>query len=141
MNEPIQKTETTIYQQGEVHITNLRAVFHTKTYAISNITSVDSQRIEASGCAPAFLVILGIFLALFGIGAATGRNGDAGDIVMIIIGAVMVFGGAYVSRTAKPTYAVNLTTAAGEVKAYTSADETTIKNIVEALNNAIIQKG
>jgi len=45
------------------------------------------------------------------------------------------------NRSAKPTYTVSLTTASGEVKACESHDQQTIRQIIESLNTAIIQKG
>lgn len=139
-NEPItapKNTETTLYNHAEVQITSLRAVFGAKTYAISNITSVEGQKIEPSGCFPISLAILGGALTLFGALAAFADGGFG----MLMFGLLLLIPGVAIYRSAKPSFAVNITTSAGEVKAYTSNDWETIRQIVEALNNAIVQKG
>jgi len=127
--------ETEIYTIDDIRITNLRAVFGQKTYSIANITSVEAQEVPANGCAVIFIVFLGI---AFIIGGASGSRVDWG---VLIIGVLFAAGGVYGFANQKPTHSVTLTTAGGEVKAYTSTDKSVITKIVEALNTAIIQKG
>lgn len=138
-NEPItapKNTETTLYNHAEVQITSLRAVFGAKTYAISNITSVEGQKIEPSGCFPGGLIVFGLLLSMIGITQALD-----GEFGMLAFGLLLLIPGIAIYRSAKPSFAVSITTSAGEVKAYTSNDWETIRQIVEALNNAIVQKG
>jgi hypothetical protein len=127
--------ETTIYEKDNIKITNLRAVFAEKTYSVSNITSVETKKINPSGCLPAGLICFGLVLFVYG---ASDLKQNIGSIVfgLLLFGLVFI-----IVKTTKPSYAVSLTTAAGEVKAYSSLDQATIKQIVEALNTAIIQKG
>lgn len=131
-----QAAETTIYEKNDIKITNLRAVFGSKTYAISNITSVETKRIDANGCMPAGLMTIGVLLVFYGIP----RLFDA-EFNMVIFGAIAFGLGFLIHRSNKPSYAVSLTTASGEIKAYTSESSESISEIIEALNNAIIQKG
>lgn len=138
-SEPLaapKNTETTLYNRAEVQITSLRAVFGAKTYAISNITSVEGQKIEPSGCMPIGLSLAGGLLVMVGVVQAL--DGEFGTLAF---GLLLLIPGIAIYRSAKPSFAVNITTSAGEVKAYTSNDWETIRQIVEALNNAIIQKG
>lgn len=145
-NEPItaprnNNQETVIYSQNGIQVTNLRAVFGSKTYAISNITSVDSSINQSSGCVP--FALIGISIISFWIGISSYTNNWSADNnpIAIVLGILFAIGGFGLFKTAKPSYSVNITTAAGDVRAFTSDDETEIKNIVEGLNKAIIQKG
>ena len=125
--------ENTLYENNDVKITNLRAVFGSKTYAVNSITSVDTKTESSPGCAPAALLIFGLFMALFGYTGDSSILMIAG-ILVAVVGGVVVFG-------TKPTYIVRIASASGEVKAYTSQNKADIDSMVAALNNAIIQKG
>lgn len=135
MNENL---ETVIYESNGVKITNLRAVFGAKTYSISNITSVESKTIEPNGCVTGVLVMVGVFMIMFGIVSIVNKDPLW---ALLVLGLFFAGGGFALYRTAKPTYSVNLTTSAGEVRAHDSYEWSEIGPIVEALNNAIIQKG
>jgi len=132
-------SERVIYDQADIKITNLRAVFGAKTYSISNITSVEAQKIEPSGCLVGGLMLLGFPMIFFSILSLIDGNSESWGV--LIMGVLFAGAGLAGYRAQKPSYAVKLTTAAGEVKACTSDDESSIREIVEALNNAIIQKG
>lgn len=129
------KSELPIYEKGDIKITNLRAVFGAKTYSISNITSVERKRIEPNGCLSFGLVVFGVGLILVAF-INLKQNWQN-----IIFGGILVAAGFAMSKAQKASYAVALTTASGEIKAYTSDHEESIKEIIVALNNAIIQKG
>lgn len=131
-----QISEATIYEKNDIKITSLRAVFGAKTYAISNITSVESKRIDGNGCLPAGLMILGVLLFIYGIP----RLLD-GDFTWAIYGLIAFGLGFLIHRNNRPSFVVSLATASGEIKAYTSDSQETITEIVKALNDAIIQKG
>lgn len=132
-----QISEVSIYEKADIKITNLRAVFGPKTYSISNITSVEGQRIEPSGCLLFFFIITGILFSAIGLPNII----DNQFYGFCVIG-ILMFGLAFiVFKSSKPTFAVNLTTASGEIKAYTSDNQESILEIVNALNDAIIQKG
>jgi hypothetical protein len=139
MNEPRPVPEIPLYDQNGIKITNLRAVFGEKTYAVANITSVETVTLQPNGCLPAGLIIIGILMAMVG-GLPYLSTGD-GSLGMLVIGLLFAGGGIGIMRTSKPSYAVSLTTASGEVKAYTHEDLTVIRAMVEALNTAIVHKG
>lgn len=126
--------EKVIYEQGNIKITNLRAVFGEKTYSMSNITSVEKSKVEQTGCAIPGLIIAGILLFMYSFA-------DGINWMLLVVGLVMVGGGIYASRSEKPDYLVQFGSASGEIKAYKSKDQDEIKAIVEAINTAIIQKG
>jgi hypothetical protein len=127
--------EITILESGKIKITNLRAVFAEKTYSVSNITSVETKQINPSGCLPFGLVVASIIFFMLGVT-------DLKENWQFILFALLSFGLFIVLyRGSKPSWAVSLTTASGEVKAYESPKQDEIKKIVDALNNAIVQKG
>lgn len=128
------KEETTIYEKDNIKITNARAIFGDKTYSMSNITSVEKGRAaEQGGCLLIGLFIGGLLALVFGIGNQEWGWAFAG----------LLFGGLgiFMMRSQKPEYLVQFGSASGEIKAYKSTDEAEIKQIVEAINTAIIQKG
>ena len=125
--------EITIYEKNDIKITNLRAVFGSKTYAINSITSVEAKSENKTGCAPAGLFIGGLFIAVFG------YAGDGNGL--LVFGLILAFMGLGVLLTAKATYIVQIASASGEIKAFTSKNKTDIDPIVTALNDAIIKKG
>lgn len=126
--------EKVIYEKGKIKITNLRAIFGDKTYAMSNITSVEKGSIAPDNSLSIILLILGLtifFLAFIAMSSI--RLG------MWLLGAVMVFGaiGKWLLGSQAEHY-VQFASSAGEIKAHTSDDETEIKQIVAAINQAMI---
>ena len=127
--------ETVIYQEGNIKITNARAVFGDKTYSMANITSVEKGAAsDNSGC----FVVIFLFL---GIGLISTSFSDGFDFGYLVTG--LVFGGIaiYMALSRKSGYVVKFGSSSGEIKAYTSSSEEEIKKIVAAINAAIIQKG
>lgn len=129
------KEEIPIYNQGDIKITNLRAVFGNKTYSMSNITSVEKSKApDSNGCLVLGLILGGILAVMFSFA-------DGISWGILILGVLAAGLGVFVSRTTKPEYVVQFGSASGEVKAYKSTNQDEIKQIVEAINQAIIQKG
>jgi hypothetical protein len=138
--------EITIYEHENIKVTNLRAVFGETTYAISNITAVKKNEVPAPiGCAT-LAVAGGALVLLYQVGqffqnskysaTAGGFSGTWFLLALILLGL-----GIYTIRTEKPSYNVHISTASGEIKAFTSKDKGQIETIVNALNDAIIKKG
>lgn len=133
--------EEALYTLRDIHITNLRAVFGSKTYAIANITSVSSEVMQPNGCLPAGMIIIGAIAIVIGVMTYTNNWSPDNNPAAIVIGLLVAASGVGILRTSKPSYLVKITTAAGEARVFTSYDENEISDIVEALNKAIIQKG
>lgn len=129
--------ETILYEQGDIKITNLRAVFGNKTYAISNITSVEKGSIPPSNGLALILIIVGVMFSFLAfIANASVRLG------MLLLGVVMALGGfGSMFLGSKTEYYVQFASSAGEVRAYSSDNQNEIESIVKAINNAIVQKG
>jgi len=139
--------EATIYEKGDIKITNLRAIFGTKTYSISNITAVEMQKTPAStGCA-SLIAVVGAALVVWQIitlvttSRYAFKAGLTSPWTLIFIGAIMLIGGIAMSRMEKPSYSLKITTASGEISATSSEDKELVKNVTDALNDAIVRKG
>src|SRR5687768_867630 len=106
--------EIEIYQNDDVRITSLRAIFGVKTYPIANIASVGGEKIPAKSGGPGLFFVVGfIFLIL-------GTIGEGTNWTSVLVGAVLAAIGLYAGFTTKPTYAVILVTSSGEARAWTS---------------------
>lgn len=137
------KEEIPIYSQGEIKVTNLRAVFGEKTYAISNISAVETETVAPSSFGGALLAI-GILMVIFAIPSfLPSQNAlqSGPKVTLLLLGLLLLVAGFLSMRAAKSSYTVKISTSSGEVKAYTSDNKELIKNIVESVNQAIIQKG
>jgi hypothetical protein len=128
--------ETIIYENDKVKITNLRAIFDSKTYSIANITAVETDCNEPSSCLPFSLLVGGIVSIVVGI-----MIFREFFIWLTVFGIVLVGLFILVNKTSKTLWEVSLTTSSGEVKACISPDQDSIEEIVEALNTAIVKKG
>ena len=126
--------ETTLFEEKDIKITNLRAIFGDKTYAMSNITSVSRETKDSLGCALPALVIIGIMITIFSF--IDGPSWGTAAIGIFMAGAGIIG-----AKNQKPDHIVQIGSSSGEIKAYTSQDRELIEKIVNALNDAIIQKG
>jgi hypothetical protein len=123
--------ETTILSEGGVTISTARAVFPTKTYAMSQISSVSMAKVQNTN---KFLAGLGILLVIVGLGTLLGQHNILG-LIIAVLGGVAFY---YSMRT---RYAVVITSSAGEGHALVSSDRAQIERVVNAINEAIIQRG
>jgi hypothetical protein len=69
------------------------------------------------------------------------RNAGSPNIIGLIIGIGLLVVGIIAMSAARDSYTVKISTASGEIKAFTSEDAAFTQQIVEALNTAIVQKG
>jgi len=126
--------EVTVFEEGSVKITNLRAIFGTKTYAISNITSVNRRKRPPSN-ASIWWIIVGVLLSLIGLFSLREFWGS------LVLGLAIIVAGAYSFYNSKTVYIVKIGSASGESNVLESHDQIYIKRIVEAMNEAIVRKG
>ena len=127
--------EKVIYEKSDVKITNLRAIFGDKTYAISNITSVTRrEKTNLSAFLPVAIIVLGIaFISL------TFFN-EVINWATILYGIIMVVGGYFLALLLNTEYFVQIGGASGEIRAYTSKSIAKVTEIVQAINQAMIQQ-
>ena len=128
--------EKVIYEQGNIKITNLRAVFGDKTYAISNITSVTKkEKTNLSAFLPVAIIVVGIAFISFAF------FNEVINWIAIGFGVLMVVGGYFVAMLLKTEYFVQIGSASGEEQAYKSKSIVKVMDIVRAINQAIIEQG
>src|ERR1017187_4601435 len=126
-------TEKQYFQREDVTVTSTRFIAGSQTFAMRNITSVESVEVEPNSKPPGYLLLLGIVFVLVGFATSSIWCG--------IVGLAMIAVGAYWSWKQRSTFAVVLTTAAGEVTAYQSQSRSVISAIVTALNLSIVERG
>ncbi|RZK25671.1 MAG: QacE [Flavobacterium sp.] len=121
------QSETLFYQNGNVKVTQSRYITISKTYAMRNISSVQTFQIIKSKTIPILLLIVGILILAF----ADGK----------IIGGLLSLLGVIIIVFNNNEYAVRISTNSGEVNSIVSSDKSYIQEIVNALNEAIIHRG
>ena len=126
-------TEKTILKAGTVRITNLRAIFGTKSYELSNITSASIQAREPNLFLPVFFaIVLGFCSAL----VAISDLGEYSQCLQVglysgIAGLIFLF----ISRKAK--YRVQIENPVSQLIVLETDDRDYAEKVVTALNNAI----
>lgn len=134
--------EKVIYEQDAIKITTARAVFGEKTYAVSTISSVELVTVNPSAGLSNVLLGGGILASIFGAFSLIPRDGRFHpNWTMLVIGILCIAAGYAWVRSLKPKYMLRFTSTAGAVEAYHSEDRNKIQPIVDAINEAIIQKG
>jgi len=128
-------SETAYYDKDEIFVSNKRIVLGSKTYILDNITSVDLRYIYPNLSAGSMLVLLGIVFFSLGIFLATihilGFIFILGGVLVAIIGAII---------RNQIVYLVCLGSSSGEIDAMSSDDKQALSEIVDAINQAIIEK-
>jgi hypothetical protein len=127
--------EIAVYQDENIHVTNLRAMLQGKTYAMANVTSV-SMFTQPGNSAPGVIAaILGGFMLLAALPESDLRGCSAGfGLLLLVVGIAIAAG-------TKNTYWVRIGSASGETNALSSNDRDYIQRVVNAMNEAIIRRG
>ncbi|MBX2999643.1 MAG: hypothetical protein KF893_14085 [Caldilineaceae bacterium] len=125
--------ETTYYTSDKVRVTNSRAILGAKTYAMANITSVSMGEIPANRTPGIVLAGLGV-VGLF-VGAGMNEGTCIGIAVLLLILGIVL------ALLVKTQYSVRLGSSSGESDALSSPDQSHIREIVNAMNEAIINRG
>jgi hypothetical protein len=116
-----------------VSVTRSRFVVEGQTYVVSNITSVKYfEKIPERG-GPILFGVFGLVLCFLGLNWQSLYPAFIGLFCIIIAGVQW--------HSQNTEYSVVLTTAGGEIKALTNEDSDFIAAVVEALNQAIIDRG
>jgi hypothetical protein len=89
---------------------------------------------------------IGLYLIIFGIviggcGFSLGSSSSSSMLGALIFAALLIAAGVAVFLTAKPSYTVKLGSASGETHALNSKNMADVKEIVDAMNTAIINRG
>jgi len=125
--------ETTLFQSGDITVTNSRFIVGAQTFAMRGITSVQAVKTPASYGGAFMLMFIGLIFAFIGFASS--------EFVFFVLGVMLLALGIWVATRQRPVFAVVLRTAGGEVTAYRSFDGNCISQIIEALNQSIITRG
>lgn len=131
--------EKVIYEEGNIKITNLRAIFGRKTYDVSNIGAVKTEIKPPNKLLPIIFMILGVVRLLqFALSLYSNFNNPSPiDWWSLFLGIFFLVGGAYIMRASKDEHIVKVIIASGETQAYSSPDKQHVDKIIESLNTAI----
>ena len=125
--------EKTYFDHDGIIVTSTRFIVASETYAMRNITSVQSAKIEPNLSVPGWLMVIGALTCFVGF---SNSNLGAGIIGILLTGA-----GGYWCWQSESTFAVVLTTSAGEQRPCVNTDRKFIQSIVDALNQSIVDRG
>jgi hypothetical protein len=134
---PVQPKEEKIYFDNVVAVTTTRVIVGGTTYALRNITSVRMTYTPPRVLGAILLLVFGLIILLTGV-FSIHTNAPA-PIGVYLIGGAMVVGAILMMVTAKTSYHVNLSSAAGEVHALTSKNRAYIEKVVVSINDAIVK--
>ncbi len=130
----IEQADPTYYSDEKgVRITATRLIIESKTYAMANITSINTKRVPANRTLGIIIASIGFVILAIGAGFSS-QTGTLVGVLVLIIGLIAVF-------TAKPTYHLKITSASGEETPLTSKDENYINQVAVAVNEALIKRG
>lgn len=125
-----QTAEKTYFSNGNVTVTNARFIVPTQTYAMSGVTSVKYQKNPPKRIWPLLLVLIGF--------AAASKAGPTASIWHYLM--FMLPGFVWLALQ-RATYSIQLSSASGESRALVSKESKFIKSVVDALNQAIVERG
>ena len=128
--------EAVIFKKGTVRITNMRAIIGNKTYVMSNVTSVSVAKQK-----PNYALLIIIVPLLVGGLFATFGGLSQQDLNVGLAGIAALALGIWMLRSARTKYIVKIGSASGESNALRSQDEGYIREIVKAMNEAIVRRG
>jgi hypothetical protein len=117
--------EKVYYRDEDVRVTSARAIVEGKSYAMSQITSVEAVEIPADTKTAVAFITWGAILAV-----PTGGL----SLIFLIVGIIMY-------AMARPRYAVCIASASGEADALVGPDPERIDRVVAAINRAIVERG
>lgn len=123
--------ETTILQEGPVKVTDRRTIIGTITYSMSDIKAIHITSRPKSK-KPLLCTLLGILLISWSMIDETGQFMEFFNIGIFLIAVSIAL-----VLIAKPTYAVQIGSTAGDHSILRSTDITFIQRIADAMNNAI----
>jgi hypothetical protein len=134
---PIQPKEETIYSDNAVIVTNMRVIIGGATYALRNVTSVKMLFTRPRQVKPILLLIVGLMLLLAAF-FPINENAPAPAGVYVVAG-MMIVGAILWMVIAKTKFHVGLSSASGEIHAFTSENKSNIERIVLSINEALVK--
>ena len=134
----VPRSERMILQEGNIQITDKRAVLGTKTYSMANITSVALAEDKPSLLLPIIFGTLGAFSLAASVCVLV--LGDSVSTVLVL--GLISAGLAALLYFAKggPKYIVRIGSASGEIDGLISRNRQQMERIVKAINDAIVAR-
>ena len=129
-------SEINILKEKDVKITNERAIIGTKTYAISEITSVSMDVNEPKLFLPIFFIVTAAVCSVL-IALTDMRAYSECLETSIYLG---IAGLLFFIFSQKTKYSVRIRGASGELKVLEAVDREHVERIVKAMNAAIVQR-
>ncbi|MDQ2821298.1 MAG: DUF6232 family protein [Pseudomonadota bacterium] len=118
-------SETIVFEENNVKVTNARFVVNDQTYAMNGVTSVKRFEKKPPRIVP-IVIAVGSLVAMS---------------ASVIVGLIILAAAIGIWKIQKAQYSVVLSTSSGEAQALTSPDRPYIERVIAALNNAIITRG
>jgi hypothetical protein len=138
--------ETVYYEQGSIRVTASRFVVGEETYPLGQITSVKLEELGPKNGCLVLAAVLGLGIgAIFAIAGITqlmtvtdpwASFGTA--FLLLVIGGLFLLAARSQNYS---TYAVQITTAAGEQQVLKDRDASKPRAVVDAINEALIDRG
>jgi hypothetical protein len=129
-------SEINILKEKDVKITNERAIIGTKTYAISDITSVSMDVNEPKLFLPIFFIVTAAVCSVL-VALSDMREYSECLEASIYLG---IAGLLFFIFSQKTKYSVRIRSASGELKVLEAVDREHVERIVKAMNAAIVQR-
>ena len=139
--------EATIFEEGNVKITNLRAIVGSKTFVISKITSVSIvSKHDGPGFIPIFLIVVAFLIGFASLAVFLALPDKNLFVFSMLFGGIILalfpFGLAiHTINGSKLVYSVVFGTSSGDINVQQSYDKVHIQKIVDAINDAIVYQG
>ena len=131
--------EQVFFDKGDVKVTQARFVVGDQMYTMQGVTSIRHLLENPSRKGPIIAMVVGIIVTLTSFGALSDSIGEG--FVALLIGLAILGLGVLWFRSRKATFIIVLHSASGETRALADNDESLIKQIVGALNDAIVARG
>lgn len=122
--------EKTYYTNGNVTVTNARIVLPAQTHAMAGITSVKFDKVTPNRLPPVALLIATVIF----LGAQANRL-SIWHFLMILAPSIVWL------ALQKTRYCVQLASASGAIQVLPSKDKKFVKDVVDSINMAIIERG
>ena len=138
----IDQGDPTYYSDGKgVRITATRLIIGSKTYAMANIVSVSSEAVPAKRTRGYIMAFIGLAILIIWAAFNGSLHNPFWNRYGLPAAAVLLVTGIIAGATARQTYCLKLTSAAGEETPIASTDSEYISQVAVAVNDALIRRG
>ena len=128
------KQEKIYFEDGKIKITDKRVKLNKTTYPTVNISSIATRKINPDRTWPGLFLVLGLA------GGLCALTDEFTGTMIGVMGFIAVIAAVFILAKQKKRYAVHIGSASGEMAEFISTDRATINHIVNALNQARIER-